>query len=196
MAPKHSIAQTKFYLIILALVIFSLLLASCGANPTAAPTPDLTISTPTTEIVLATPVATLPTGPAATQPPANTPVQANTATAVPVVPTAASLLAPTATATAVLANPTIQPAAAVNAVTSGNIVFTPGTTAAVVLGTTQPGQILTYTLDAAQGQPLILIMDAPQNDVTLGVFEPNGNVVLNPANRWTKWQAILPATER
>ena len=196
MAPKHSIAQTKFYLIILALVIFSLLLASCGANPTAAPTPDLTISTPTTEIVLATPVATLPTGPAATQPPANTPVQANTATAVPVVPTATSLLAPTATATAVLANPTIQPAAAVNAVTSGNIVFTPGTTAAVVLGTTQPGQILTYTLDAAQGQPLILIMDAPQNDVTLGVFEPNGNVVLNPANRWTKWQAILPATER
>ena len=63
-----------------------------------------------------------------------------------------------------------------------------GTTAAEVKGAIQSGQIITYTLDAGQSQPMILIMDSPNNDVTLGVFEPNGNMLLNPANQWTRWQ--------
>ena len=43
---------------------------------------------------------------------------------------------------------------------------------------------------------MILIMNSPNNDVTLGVFEPNGNMLLNPANKWTRWQAVLPETEQ
>ena len=57
-----------------------------------------------------------------------------------------------------------------------------GTTAAEVKGAIQSGQIITYTLDAGQSQPMILIMDSPNHDVTLGVFEPTGAALVNPAN--------------
>jgi hypothetical protein len=39
-------------------------------------------------------------------------------------------------------------------------------------------------------------MNSPNNDVTLGVFEPNGSMLLNPANLWTRWQGQLPQTEQ
>ena len=80
--------------------------------------------------------------------------------------------------------------------TAGAIVMETGTTAAEVKGAIQSGQIITYTLDAGQSQPMILIMDSPNHDVTLGVFEPNGNMLLNPANQWTRWQGLLPQTEQ
>jgi hypothetical protein len=73
--------------------------------------------------------------------------------------------------------------------------MTAGTTAAVVPGTVQPGQVLTYTLEAGQSQPMILIVNSPNSDVSLGVFEPNGNELLNPANKWSRWQGLLPQTE-
>jgi hypothetical protein len=79
--------------------------------------------------------------------------------------------------------------------TAGNIVMDPGTTAAVVQGTLQPGQVLTYTLGAGQSQSMILIVNSPNSDVTLGVFEPNGSMLLNPANKWSRWQGLLPQTE-
>jgi hypothetical protein len=71
-----------------------------------------------------------------------------------------------------------------------------GTTAGVVQGTVQPGQIVTYALEAGQSQPMILIINSPNNDVTLGVSEPNGNMLLNPANKWTHWQGLLSKTEQ
>jgi hypothetical protein len=80
--------------------------------------------------------------------------------------------------------------------TAGNIVMETGTTAGIVQGAIQPGQIITYTLNAGQYQPMVLIMNSPNNDVTLGVFEPNGNMLLNPANLWTRWQGVLPQTEQ
>jgi hypothetical protein len=78
---------------------------------------------------------------------------------------------------------------------AGNLVFTPGTTAAVEQGTVQPGQVVTYTLDAEMSQPMILRLDSLKGDVTLGVLEPNGNKLLDPANKWTYWQWLLPKTE-
>ena len=77
---------------------------------------------------------------------------------------------------------------------SGTIVFTTGTTAAVRTGTIQPGQVVSYTLSAAQLQPMILILGSPNKDVTLGVLDPNGNVLVDPANKFTRWQAWLPKT--
>jgi hypothetical protein len=76
-----------------------------------------------------------------------------------------------------------------------NIVFSAGTTAAVESGTIQPGQVQAYTLSAGQNQPMILILDSPNNDVYLGVSEPNGNVLLDPAKKWTDFQWLLPKTE-
>jgi hypothetical protein len=73
--------------------------------------------------------------------------------------------------------------------------FTLGTTAGVVTGTVQPGEVHSYTVSAAQLQPMILILESPHKDVTLGVFEPNGNILVDPAKKWTRWQAWLPKTE-
>jgi hypothetical protein len=102
--------------------------------------------------------------------------------------------APLATPTSIFPNPTPQPTAT-TALFAGNIVMPPGTTAGVVQGTIQPGQVVTYTLGAGQSQPMILIMNSPNNDVTLGLFEPNGNMLLSPANKWTRWQGLLPKAE-
>ena len=77
---------------------------------------------------------------------------------------------------------------------AGSIFFLPGTTAGAVQGTIGPGQVLTYTLDASGAQPMVLIMDAPNHDVTLGLSAPDGSVLINPASRWTNWQGMLPAT--
>jgi len=64
-----------------------------------------------------------------------------------------------------------------------------------VQGTVQPGQELTYTLGAGQSQPMILILDSPNSDVTLGVLEPDGSKLLDRAKKWTRWQWLLPKTE-
>jgi hypothetical protein len=64
-----------------------------------------------------------------------------------------------------------------------------------VQGTVQPGQVVAYTLSAGQSQPLILILESPHNDVTLGILEPNGNKLLDPAKKWTRLQWLLPRTE-
>ena len=77
----------------------------------------------------------------------------------------------------------------------GTIVFTTGTTAGVVTGTVQPGQVIEYKLSASQSQPMILILESPHADVTLGVLEPNGTKLLDPVNKWTRWQWLLPKTE-
>jgi hypothetical protein len=42
---------------------------------------------------------------------------------------------------------------------------------------------------------MILILSSPNNDVYLGVTEPDGNKLLDPAKKWTSWQWLLPKTE-
>jgi hypothetical protein len=108
--------------------------------------------------------------------------------------TPTSVVSPTTAATTPIPTPTSQ-AVATATPSAVNIVMTPGTTAGVVQGTVQPGQVMTYTLAAGQSQLMILMMDSPNNDVTLGVFEPNGSKLLDPANQWTRWEGLLPRTE-
>ncbi|MGB8214684.1 MAG: hypothetical protein WCE68_14090 [Anaerolineales bacterium] len=95
--------------------------------------------------------------------------------------------------------PTIQPTSTTPTVTAtaspANIVFATGATAGVAQGTIQPNQVITYTLSAAQNQPMILILDSPNHDVYLGVHEPDGTKLLDPAKKWTNWQWLLPKTE-
>jgi hypothetical protein len=96
--------------------------------------------------------------------------------------------APTTTA-----NPTASPTTTPQAV---NILFATGTTAAVETGAIQPNQVLAYTLGAGQNQPMVLIVNSPRNDVTIGVTEPDGTVLLDPAKKYTTWQWLLPKTEQ
>ncbi len=106
-------------------------------------------------------------------------------------PTSSTSQLALSTPTAALTSSLPQATAATGSASS-TIVFAPGTSAMVEQGTLQPGQVLTYSLEAAQTQPMTLIMDAPNNDVTLGVFEPDGTTLLNPANNSTSWQGTLP----
>ena len=120
--------------------------------------------------------------------PTSQPPQA-TATSVPASPT------PQATATPIPPSPTPQPTATATPIAGGAIAMLPGTTAGVVQGSLQPRQVVTYTLAAGQYQPMILLLNSPNNDVTFGVFEPSGTVLLDPANKWNRWQSVLPRTE-
>lgn len=76
-----------------------------------------------------------------------------------------------------------------------SIVFATGTTAAVEQGSINPNQVKAYTLSAGANQPMILLLGSQNNDVYFGVTEPNGNVLLDPAKKWTNWQWLLPKTE-
>ena len=66
-------------------------------------------------------------------------------------------------------------------------------TAGMVQGTVQPGQVLTYTLNVGQAQPLTLIMISPNNDVTLGVLGTRvGTDLTHSARKQKSWQEALP----
>ena len=196
MAHKHPIVRSKLYSIFIPLVVSALLLASCGSSPlsTPAPTPVPPSSTPLSGTATSVPVALNSPTPLDTDTPqvmlaTDTPQAVlNTATALP---TDTPVIVQPAVATAVLPGATLTPAA-IMAATSGTFTLTTGTTAGVVQGTVQPGQVLTYTLNVGQDQPLTLIMISPNNDVTLGVLDPGGNVILDSARKQKSWQEALP----
>jgi hypothetical protein len=77
---------------------------------------------------------------------------------------------------------------------TGSLALSPGTTAGVVQGSIGPGQVQTYTLGAGASQPLTLILDSANDDVTLGVLGPGGNTLLSTASKYTRWQMVLPST--
>jgi catechol 2,3-dioxygenase-like lactoylglutathione lyase family enzyme len=81
-----------------------------------------------------------------------------------------------------------------NPSTGGTLYFLPGETMSVVQGTIQPGQVVTYSVQAQQYQPLAVIVGSPNGDAVLGVLDPNGNRLLDPASQYTYWQWQLPIT--
>ena len=84
-----------------------------------------------------------------------------------------------------------------NTTTSGgvrepiNLLFATGTTALVESGTLQPGQIQEYTINVGNSQPMILILNSTNSAATLAVYDASGNIVLDPAKKWTRWQSLL-----
>jgi hypothetical protein len=190
MASKHTVVHSKIYSLLVLFIIPILLLTSCA--PKTPPAATEIPATPTTEVLQAT-ATPASLGPANTPAPVDTPVPV-VDTPVPVLPTSTPQEVQPA-ATPVLTSPTLEPpSASVSA--AGNVTFTPGTTATVIQGTLQPGQVMAYTLDATQSQAMILIMDSPNRDVTLGLFGYDGSIMLDPAAKWTNWQGVLPRTER
>ncbi|MBI4732865.1 MAG: hypothetical protein HY781_12220, partial [Chloroflexi bacterium] len=159
-----------------------LVLAGCGwpistgaTDLPPSPTPDLATSTPIPPSPTSQVQVPLDT-PALIIPPSSTP---------PVILETPTVALPTATLSSLATAPVIP---------SGNIALTPGTTAGVVQGSIGPGQVQAYTLGAGQSQPLILILDSPNDDVTLGVLGPSGNILRDPAGKYTRWQMVLPST--
>ena len=185
MAHKHPINSFNPYSIFIPLVVSALLLASCGplaAVPTIAATP--VPPSPTPLVGSGTPTATVPSSP--------TPQVVLLDTPTPQ-PSPTPLMVQTVLATPVLPTPSLAPAATPS---SNTFALITGTTAGVIQGTVLPGQVLAYTLGAGQAEPLTLIMTSPNNDVTLGVFEANNNILLDPAKKLRGWNTVLPATEQ
>jgi hypothetical protein len=184
MAPKLPISKPKSNSIVIALVTCALLMMSCGV-PTSIlpalstslppnPTPGVGLALPT--VLPTSPTPELLVGMPTVLPASPTPETAtDTPTAIPPSPTPANTATPV--------------------IPTGSFTLAPGTTAGALAGTLQPGQLVTYTIGAGQFQPMTLIAESLHNDVTLGVSEANGNVLLNPALKQNAWQMVLPGTE-
>ncbi|HVM70973.1 MAG TPA: hypothetical protein VMT91_04385 [Anaerolineales bacterium] len=209
MFHKRPFSRTSYVIFIL-FVSGAMLLASCGglpiklaATPTqlaATSTPMVVLSTPATSLPSPTPVVNTatPMPPTSTATPvlaqdtttpvlANNPVPLNQAVVATLLPTS-SAATPTVSMAAAVATPAIP-------VAMGSFNLITGTSAGVIQGTVQPGQVLEYSIGAGQGQPLTLIMDSPHNDVTLGFFDASHVAILDPARKLRAWQMALPATE-
>jgi hypothetical protein len=188
MARKRSMNRSKILTPILALTACALLLMSCGGLPlpgakaTATPQPAIAVpqiglETPTMEAPSATPEVLMNTAAIPTETASPTPVVLmDTATPYPT-------LSPTAI-------PTVA-----GSIPAGDIVFEPGITAKAIQGTIDAGQVLTYTVGAAKFQPMTLILGSTEQDVTIGLSEANGNVLLDPGAKRSAFQMILPATQ-
>jgi len=180
MAPKFHEPHPKSHSLFAALAVLGLLLMSCGLPSSAATVASPLPPTLTPLAVLASPTVELPSA---------TPEDTST-----VVPPTDTVVVSTDTPTAVPASATPQLTPTIQ-VPVGSYALGAGTTAGVLQGTVKPGQIVTYTLGVAQGQPLILIADSANADVTLGVSEANGNVLLDPSSKRTAWQSTMPSTQ-
>jgi hypothetical protein len=153
-----------------------------AASPMPASTSTSIPSSPTSTAVqpTSTSVPPSPTKPAV-QP---------TSTSIPPSPTSRAVQP---TSTSVPPSPTPQ-ATNTREPIQPTILFAPGTTAALMQGNLQAGQVVSYTFEAAQSQPMVLIMDSPNHDVSLGLSAPGGVQLLDPANKRTSWQGMLPST--
>jgi hypothetical protein len=122
--------------------------------------------------------------------PSNTPVPPT------VIPTAAAsptAIQPAETATAIPPTLTVVPIATPSP-RPDLLVFATGATAGVASGSLAAGEIRSFTFSASTNQPLILILNSPKGDLFLGVTDPDGAILLDPAKKWSRLQWLLPKT--
>lgn len=112
-----------------------------------------------------------------------------TATPAPVQPTA-TLAAPTATQAP---SSTAQPSATASAPIRIN--FVQGATFGAVDGNLQPGASLTYVLNVAKGQPLLINVSDANNDMYFSVTGKDGSVLLAAASKLNSWQTEVPTSQ-
>ena len=103
------------------------------------------------------------------------------------IPPTAALLS-----TAVPTFPLVQPTQILPEATRIN--FLTGATTGSVTGTIQPGETKTYVLEASQGQPMIVMTNSLNNDVTMSIKTQGGTAILGAASKLSNWQGTLPAT--
>jgi hypothetical protein len=169
-------SSASLYPFISLVLVFIFLTGCAGLAPSIDnfPTPS-----PTPSLELGTPVFT----------PTDAPVEPPTATPPPVVNNPAEAASSPTPVIQVVA-PTTEPTAA--PLPTGNFALASGSTAGVLNGTIHPGEVITYSFSATQGQPLVLVLASNFNDATLAVSAPNGDNLLDPADKNTAWQAELP----
>ena len=73
--------------------------------------------------------------------------------------------------------------------------FLTGSTFGVLQGNLQAGQSMVYVLNAIQGQPMIVIIDSPDHDMSLEIRGKNDSVLLSGSQAQDTWQGLLPVTQ-
>jgi len=74
--------------------------------------------------------------------------------------------------------------------------FEAGATSDIVTGRVGAGQLVSYLVGAAAGQPMLVSLDSVDRDATLSVSGvDDGAVLLDAAKRRTSWRAMLTATQ-
>lgn len=118
---------------------------------------------------------------------------------------AATMRAITPVNTATLLPSSLPPASATPAIPSlpavgstlvppaaSRINFLNKATTGVVSAPIGPGQTQYFVLNASQGQPMIVMVNSLNNDVTLSVRTQGGTSMLNAAAHQSTWQGMLP----
>ncbi len=154
-----------------ALAMIALISLACGG--TTAPIAPLSQSDVST--VVAATIQALTAQAPTPLPPTNVP------------PTQAPIL------TSVPTFPPVQPTQILPNATRIN--FLTGATTGSVTGTIQAGETMTYVLGAMQGQPMIVMTNSYNNDVTMSIKTQGGTSILSASSKLSNWQGALPTTE-
>lgn len=139
-------------------------------------------------VILVATVACYGGAPVATSPGAITTIVAATMRAItPQVPTP-TLAIPTA-------GPVLPAPAPTSSTMPTRINFLSGATTGVVNGSIAPGQILSYVLQAGQGEPILVQVMSPEREVTLSIRTDGGTSLLPPSAKQSSWKGTIPQTE-
>jgi hypothetical protein len=161
--------------LITALAMLILATVACGGSVTSMPSGDAISTTLAETLQAVTPLAgptQSATTAASTTLPSNTPAL-STVTSAPLTAAPASSNLPAAS----------------------RISFAAGATYSVTEGTVQAGQAVYYVAQAAKGQPLIVMLNTPDQNAILSIFGADGNILLSRSEQSTSWQGTLPATQ-
>ncbi len=162
-----------------AVVILLLATAACGGSVTSIPSASQIPTALAETLQAVTPVAG-PTELASPTQPTSTPLPS--ATIAPPTSTSTSAPAPAAPTTADL------PAAT-------RISFATGATFSATEGTIHANEALFYVVRAAKDQPLIVMLNTPDQSAILSVFGADGTILLTRSQHTTNWQGTLPSTQ-
>lgn len=72
--------------------------------------------------------------------------------------------------------------------------FLAGATQVILSGQVAPGQVIDYVVQAAKGQPFIVLLDSPNRDLKLSVIGADGTFFVS-ASTFGNWQGVLPTTQ-
>jgi LysM repeat protein len=85
---------------------------------------------------------------------------------------------------------TVQPTTGATVAAPMRITFEPGSTTASRIGVLNPNDRIQYIVTAAAGQMMTITLQAPENEVSLGVNNPTGLALKTPDSLYT-WSATI-----
>ncbi len=91
--------------------------------------------------------------------------------------------------------PTVTPSPIAPTAAPTRVNFINGATTGVLTGSIVANQSLAFVLRADQGQPMLVQVTSPENDVTTSIETQGGTSLLSPAAQQSTWRGTLPQSE-